>query len=142
MTNLIELKLDGDLEQVVWATLTEQENNLPPREVTGKLPPNPNLATKFKQWESNYRSLGKDTRLEGYQISKDVKFMSVKQRRDNCKKSTDDCCNVLNQWLLLKSFRPIRETIIQKLSLSDEVRVLIRTSSQSLLKLPWHRQLG
>ena len=52
MTKLVvlDLKLDGTLEQGVRGTLTiKQEDNRPGTEVTGNLPPNPNLATTIGQ---------------------------------------------------------------------------------------------
>ena len=138
MRKLLFLKLDGDLEQGVRVTLTiEQEDNRPGTEVTGKLPPNPNLATSIEQWRCDYRSLGEPTRIQKLKVSIDVPIIPIEKRRENCQKSANDLRCHLNQWLLAESFRPIRDTF-REFIVSNEVRVLIRTSSQSLLKLPWH----
>jgi CHASE2 domain-containing sensor protein len=44
----------------------------------------------------------------------------------------------LNNWLLSEPFRPVREKWLKHLMPSDEVRVLIRTASMQLEKLPWN----
>ncbi|MBW4508036.1 MAG: hypothetical protein KME64_16205 [Scytonematopsis contorta HA4267-MV1] len=55
MTKLIILNLDGDLFQGVRVTLTiVSSKNTLIREITGSLPPNPNLKTALDQWHTNY----------------------------------------------------------------------------------------
>jgi hypothetical protein len=56
MTKLVVLKLDGDLQQGVWVTLSiANEGVSPHKEVTGNLPPIAELQTKIDQWRSKSR---------------------------------------------------------------------------------------
>jgi WD40 repeat protein/energy-coupling factor transporter ATP-binding protein EcfA2 len=93
------------------------------------------LVTAIDQWQSAYRSFGQSARIKAKKI---VYGGSIVQWREDCHKSAADLRSRLNNWLLSESFRPLRERWLQQLSSSDEVRVLIRTSSVSLRKLPWH----
>jgi WD40 repeat protein len=136
MKKLVVLKLDGDLEHGVRATLEiGEEGERPSTEITAQLPRNPELVKAIDQWQSTYRSCGKSSRLEAKKI---VYGGSITQWREDCDKSAVDLRSHLNNWLLCESFRPIREKWLQQLSPSDQVRVLIRTSSVLLRKLPWH----
>ncbi|GAA6615430.1 CHAT domain-containing protein [Scytonema sp. NUACC26] len=131
MRKLLVLKLDGDLEKVVRVTLAlEEENNRLEMEVTGYLPANPNLAIAIENWRVNYLSAGKSSRVQA--------VGTARQWRYDCNKAAIALRQSFNQWLLSDSFRPIRDKCLQHLIPPNEVRVLIRTSSQSLLKLPWH----
>lgn len=147
MSKLATLKLKGDLEQGVQADLKivtlqpsrgtasqvfEAEHPVSGSEISGALPPNTFLVETIEQWQSNYRHLGA-TRMQVNQITYDA---SIHQRRVACQKLDRDLRSQLNDWLLSESFRPIRDKWLEQL-MQDEVRVLIRTSSQSLLKLPW-----
>jgi len=136
MRKLVVLKLDGDLEHGVRVTLEiGEEGERPSTEIIGQLPPNAELVTAIDQWQSSYRSCGQSSRLEAKKI---VYGGSIAQWRLDCDKSAVDLRSHLNNWLLSESFRPIREKWLQQLSPSDQVRVLIRTSSWALRKLPWH----
>lgn len=136
MRKLVVLKLDGDLEVGVRVTLEiGEEDSRPSTEITAQLPPYPDLVTAIDQWQSTYRSLGQSSRLEAKKI---VYGGSITQWRSDCDKSVVDLRSHLHNWLLSESFRPIREKWLQQLSPPDEVRVLIRTSSSALRKLPWH----
>lgn len=131
MRKLLVLKLDGDLEKGVRVTLTiEEEDNRLSTETNGYLPPNPELATASDQWRSSYRSLGISCQINTTN--------TVRQWRYECNKSASELRCYLNQWLLSEPFRPIRDKCLQQFIPPHEVRVLIRTSSQTLLKLPWH----
>ena len=136
MRKLVVLKLDGDLEVGVRVTLEiGEEKARPSTEITAQLPSNPDLVTAIDQWQSTYRSCGKSSRLEAKKI---VYGGSITQWREDCDKSAVDLRSHLHNWLISESFRPIREKWLQQLSPSDQVRVLIRTSSWALRKLPWH----
>ncbi|MEC4813821.1 MAG: hypothetical protein SAK29_11205 [Scytonema sp. PMC 1069.18] len=131
MQKLLVLKLDGDLEQGVRVTLSiEEENHRVNTETTGYLPPNPDLGTAVERWRSNYLNVGKSSRTEA--------IATGRLWRYDCNKSANQLRQQLNQWLLSEFFRPIRDKCLQQFIPPHEVRVLIRTSNQILLKLPWH----
>ncbi|MBW4666748.1 MAG: CHASE2 domain-containing protein [Cyanomargarita calcarea GSE-NOS-MK-12-04C] len=136
MRKLVVLKLDGDLQQGVQVTLEiGEETERPCIEITGKLPPNQDMAIAIDQWQSSYRSLGQPTRIKAKKIIYDG---SISQWRNNCHNKASELRSHLNKWLQSESFRPIREKWLKHLTPSEEVRVLIRTDSMQLEKLPWH----
>lgn len=93
------------------------------------------MVTAIEQWRSTYRSLGKFARIKAKKIIYDG---SITKRRSDCYNKASELRSHLNNWLSHESFRPIREKWLKHLMPSDEVRVLIRTSSMQLEKLPWH----
>ena len=136
MRKLVVLKLDGDLEVGVRVTLEIGEEGFrPSTEISGQLPPNPDMATSLDQWQSTYGSLWKFTRIKAKKIVYDG---SISQRREECDNLTNELRKHLNNWLLSESFRPVREKWLKHLMPEDEVRVLIRTPCLQLKKLPWH----
>jgi WD40 repeat protein/energy-coupling factor transporter ATP-binding protein EcfA2 len=136
MRKLVVLKLDGDLEQEVRVTLEiGEEGDRPNTEITGQLPRATDLVKAIDQWQSTYRSFGNSFRIKAKKV---VYGGSITQWREGCDNCAVELRKHLNNWLLSESFRPIREKWLQQLSPSDEVRVLIRSSSVQLRKLPWH----
>ncbi len=136
MRKLVVLKLDGDLEVGVRVTLEIGfEGFRPSTEISGQLPPNPDMATSLDQWQSTYGSLWKLTRIKAKKIVYDG---SISKRREECDNLTNELRSLLNNWLLAESFRSLREKWLKHLMPEDEVRVLIRTASMQLKRLPWH----
>ncbi len=137
MKKLVVLKLDGDLQQGVGVTLSMNNEGVSPyKQVTGHLPPVPELETKIDQWRLNYRSLGNSTRaLKAKKVSYDG---SISHSYNNCKNSATELQKRLNDWLRSESFRPIRETWLKELKENDSARVLIRTGCHQLRQIPWH----
>jgi WD40 repeat protein len=140
MSKLAILRLlDGDLEQGVRVVLTistlqnSEGTASNSAEISGALPANPNLGSTIKQWQSNYRSLG-TTRMRPNEVIIDK---SIKQQISACQKLDQELRLQLNTWLSSPSFRSIRDKWLEEL-MKGEVRILIRASNQSLLKLPWH----
>jgi hypothetical protein len=136
MRKLVVLKLDGDLEQGVRVTLEiGEEGERPSTEIIGQLPRATDLVKAIDQWQSTYCSFGNSFRIKAKKV---VYGGSITQWREGCHNCAIELRKHLKNWLLSESFRPIREKWLQQLSTSDQVRVLIRTSSVSLRKLPWH----
>lgn len=138
MEKLIVLRLDGDFERGFRATLEiGSEDDRPEIEILGNLPPATELAEQFRHWQSTYRRLGKATRI-------------IKPKEviidGSLKKGKEECCiqalklrNCLNNWLRTESFLSIREKWLEKVTTSDEVRVMIRAENHQLWQLPWHQ---
>ncbi|WP_404790397.1 PDZ domain-containing protein [Altericista sp. CCNU0014] len=150
MTKSAILKLlGGDLEQGIQVELivntlhdpketdlreakVEQLHTSPG--VSGTLPPNLNLVKIIKQWQSNYRGLGTTTRLDPNRVTIDA---SIHQYRLECQKLDQELRSQINDWLSSPSFSLIRDKWLEEL-MKDEVRVLVRSSNQALLNIPWH----
>ncbi len=135
MGKLVVLKLDGDLELGVRVTLEIGEDGKRPSiETFGYLPPNLEIAKAIDEWRSTYCSLG-NGRIKAKTIIYDG---SITQRRDDCQNKACELRSHLNHWLKSESFCRIREKLSIHVKPNDEVRVLIRTYSMQLQKLPWH----
>ncbi|HEY9742950.1 MAG TPA: CHASE2 domain-containing protein [Coleofasciculaceae cyanobacterium] len=138
MGKLIVLKLDGDFEQgfrVMLEIGTEGER--PETEITGKLPPAPELAVQYSGWQSTYRSLGKATRV--IKAKRARIDGSLKKEKEECRTLAKELRDRLNTWLRAESFFSIREKFLEKVSTSDEVRVIIRADNYQLWQIPWHQ---
>jgi CHASE2 domain-containing sensor protein len=158
MSRLATLKLlDGDLEQGVKAILTiatlhplkeaaaqELSTDYP---VKAELPPNASLANTVRQWQEKYRrldttriqvnSISYDTSIHYFCPSREQLEKALKELKEDLKELEQDLRSQFNDWLLSDSFRPIRDKWLEQL-LQDEVKVLIQTTDQSLLRFPWH----
>ncbi|BBD69322.1 adenylate cyclase [Nostoc commune NIES-4072] len=135
MGKLVVLKLDGDLELGVRVTLEIGEDGKRPSiETSGHLPANLEIAKVIDEWRSTYCSLG-SARLKAKKIIYDG---SISQRRDECQNKACELRSHLNHWLKSESFWRIREKWLKHLMPNEEVRVLIRTASMQLEKIPWH----
>lgn len=135
MGKLVVFKLgDGKFEQGFSVTLQiGEDGDRPSTEITGKLPPAPEIPQHYSCWRSAYYRLGLCSRLEANAVQ--VTNVSV---IDDCMAAVDVLCNSLNVWLHAESFRSIRETLLEKLMRSEEVRVILQTEDSLLQRLPWH----
>ena len=138
MGKLVILRLDGDTQQQgFWVTLgIRAEGSSPEVEMTGYLPPAPELATHLQHhWHETYRSLGAPYRLQAKKITI---HGSVNLRINECKESARELGELLKIWLDSQSFRPLYTRLLTELNRDEKIRVLIRTEDQQLQKLPWH----
>lgn len=135
MGKLVVLKLgDGSFDLGFPAALQiGEDGDRPFTEITGKLPPNPEITHYYSYWQSAYYRLGLRTRLEAAAVQ--VTNVSV---MDDCYNAAGMLCQSLNAWLNRDSFRPIREKLLEKLMPSDAVRVILQTEDPLLQRLPWH----
>jgi CHASE2 domain-containing sensor protein len=113
-----------------------QPNGVQLMQSMGALPPLPELAKLYMQWQLLYLALLKrfdlSTRLEI--ASEGTTNISESEFEQLC----DKLKRMLNDWLNTPSLRAITETVRTKLSPQDEIRVLIESSDPLLQRLPWH----
>ncbi|MEO1373003.1 MAG: CHASE2 domain-containing protein [Cyanobacteria bacterium J06635_10] len=135
MGKLVILKLgEGDFKQGFPVTLQiGDENARPSVEITGKLPPNPDIPGNYYRWQSIYRDLRLPSRVKGL-----PKQTTQTPTLDECQQATEKFKVNFNTWLNADSFRPIREKLLEKLTPEDDIRILIQTKELRLQKLPWH----
>lgn len=138
MGKLIVIKLDGDVDRGFRVMLEiGSETERPGTEMIGNLPPAPEIAELYRSWQLTYRSLGQATRVlkaKGVKI-----FGSLKQLKQECRDQAEKLRDRFNTWLKDESFLPLREKWLEKVSTSDEVRVLIRADNYQVWQLPWHQ---
>ena len=138
MGKLVVLKLgDGSFEQGFPVSLEiGEDERRPALETNGKLPPIPEICETYKDWTDSYGNLGLPSRLEA--SATPVKHFSIKEEIEKCCKAAQRLREQLNSWLFSESFRPLRETLLEQLSPSDEIRIVIQTENIWLRRLPWH----
>ena len=134
MGKLIVLKFGaGNFETGFSVTLQiGEEASRPFSEITGELPPDPELLCYFNDWQAIYRRLDFSGRPIG--LPKATSIATVEE----CDRAAEELCDRFNTWLQANSFRPIREKWLEKLLLSDVIRVILQTQDAQLQKLPWH----
>lgn len=135
MGKLVILKLgEGNFEQGFHVTLQIGDENVRPVvEITGELPPDPDIKRYYHQWQSIYRSLNLPGRPIGIP-KQTIKTATI----DDCQKAAQELNARFNCWLASESFRRIREKWLEKLLPEDNIRVLLQTQDLWLKKLPWH----
>ncbi|HEY9640587.1 MAG TPA: CHASE2 domain-containing protein [Coleofasciculaceae cyanobacterium] len=104
----------------------------PLAEVTGKLPPAPELHQYYRHWQATYRQLSLPTRLEAPKAQ--ITNISVIA---DCHSAARALSDRFNTWLRCESFRPIREKWLEQLTLTETVRVILQTDDPLLQRLPW-----
>jgi len=132
---LVVLKLgDGSFAQGFPVTLQiGEETARPSTEVTGNLPANPEIFQTYQQWQSAYRQLSLQSRLSA--PSGQVTNVSL---REECNRAAAILQGSLNRWLNTEPFRIIREKLLEQLSPSNEIRMVLQTRDIQLQRLPWH----
>jgi len=135
MAKLVVLKFgDASFNQGFAVTLQiGEESDRPTTEITGRLPPCPEMPLYYTRWQSSYRQTGNSYRLDAEKIQ--VTNVSITQ---SCQELAHVLQARFNTWLRAEEFRPLREKWLEKLLPTDEVRVILQTDNSQLQRLPWH----
>lgn len=135
MGKLVVLKFgEGSFEQGFPVTLQiGEEHQHATTEITGKLPSFPEMPLYYSHWQSSYRQIGNRYRLHADKMQ--VTNVSMIQ---DCENTSHILRVRFNTWLRAEEFRPLREKWLERLSSSEEVRVILQTENRQLQLLPWH----
>ncbi|BAZ51617.1 hypothetical protein NIES4103_42750 [Nostoc sp. NIES-4103] len=135
MAKLVVLKFtDGSFDLGFTVTLQiGEESDRPSTEITGKLPPCPEMPLYYARWQSSYIQLGNRYRLDADKIQ--VTNVSVSQ---DCQNMAHILRARFNSWLQAEDFRPLREKWLERLLPADQVRVILQSENSQLQRLPWH----
>ncbi len=134
VTKLVIIDLgEGNFEQGFPVVNIEigNEGERPTVRTQGELLPSPNIQKYYDKWRSAYRSLVGTYRLGGK--AGQTKNVSL----DEIKETANSLEEELNSWLNSESFRPIKETLLDKSNEEDEVRVIIQTENVKIRGIPW-----
>lgn len=133
MSKLVIIKIGGgDFAEGFPVTLQIGEDGARPfTEISGILPPDPEIPLLYSQWQSNYRSLGIGFRIKLEKATK--KTFSENQFNQ----VIQGLRYHINAWLNSEIFRPIREKLLERLKADETVRVIIQTEDAMLQRLPW-----
>lgn len=102
-------------------------------EITGRLPPAPEIPKYYRYWQLSYYRLGTRLRLGAPTVQ--VTNVSI---LDNCWNSAQMVSDSLNAWLNSESLRPVKEKLLETLTPSDEIRMIFQAEDNQLQRLPWH----
>lgn len=135
MGKLVVLKFgEGSFEQGFAVTLQiGEEQERAATEITGRLPSFPEMPLYYSHWQSSYRQIGNRYRLHADQMQ--VTNVSMIQ---DCENTSHILRSRFNIWLRAEEFRPLREKWLERLSSTEEVRVILQTENSQLQLLPWH----
>ncbi|MBP0002104.1 MAG: CHASE2 domain-containing protein [Cyanobacteria bacterium SBC] len=131
------LKLVGRMATGYQATLTlGGEGEFPSLEATGQLPPTTELNATYRQWQVAYRRLCQPERAI---IPEKITYDGSPNRsREDCRHQAERLHQHFNRWLASDRFRAVRECWLEQLTPSEEMRLVVRSHSRSILRLPWH----
>ncbi|MEH2245685.1 CHASE2 domain-containing protein [Nostoc sp.] len=135
MGKLVVLKFgEGSFEQGFAVTLQiGEEQERAATEITGRLPSFPEMPLYYSHWQFSYRQIGNRYRLHADQMQ--VTNVSMIQ---DCENTSHILRARFNTWLRAEEFRPLREKWLERLSSTEEVRVILQTENSQLQLLPWH----
>lgn len=141
MSKLVVLELgEGDFDRQGFPVRLRIIEDRKPSEISiaGKLPPNSQVEESYVLWQSRYRRLGSQMRLE----DEDTQITNIGDRFlnpvDECKEAGQILIGALNNWLKSSSFSSIREKFLQKIRTDEEIRIILQTDDYLLRKLPWN----
>ncbi|MEB3182290.1 MAG: CHASE2 domain-containing protein [Nostocaceae cyanobacterium] len=110
-----------------------EENARPSTEITGRLPPAPEIPQYYQQWQSEYHSLGLRSRLSAPKAQ-----ITNIATLDSCLLAAKRLCDRSQNWLQSPDFAAIREKWLEKLVDTDNIRVILQTDDYYLQRLPWN----
>ena len=136
---LVVLKFDGDFQQGFRVLLEiGNEARRPLIELSGSLPPNPQLALQLSKWQQHYHSLSANSLINSRIQPQSIVYGGSINRLEDCWQSATRLHRLMTEWLESPAFRRLDLRIRENLSLNDSIRVLIRTQDPLLRRLPWH----
>lgn len=138
MSQLVILKFGNGNWRDGFPTVTAQlqdAKNAAPMQLTGSLPPSPELLELYARWRSLYAALSVRFQRRQIEIDEDVITNVSEQALQTLNQQLK---RHLNQWLDADSFGRIERQMRTRLSPSAELRVIIETEDTYLRQFPWH----
>lgn len=141
----MEQRLLLNLGQGDWhtgfASVTAQlwENEQPPIQFVGSLPPWPQLATQYERWQQLYEAIyGSQSRWR--RAAADFEFETAPLTHVSRQEFATLCTALqteLNQWLDVSTFAPIERRLRTHLSAHAAIQVMLTAHNKSVLRFPW-----
>ncbi|WP_414527876.1 pentapeptide repeat-containing protein [Nodularia chucula] len=104
-------------------------------ESNGQLPPAPELAVAYTQWQISYRhSLQGNLRIKFPQTQ--VTNISKRDLFKECDRLSFNLHEQVNLWLNSSQFRPLKEQLLEKLNPDESIRILLQTEDNQLRRIP------
>ena len=136
MVQVVDLTINGNLQTGANINIKITGESLPGKiELTGKLPPNPELANQSKEYWGEYRNLGAPYRIKKGNSAAVIDYSL--QKIKNCNDYGKNFAENFNIWMKSSEFEPLNNKLRTYLNVSEEIRILVRTEDDGLRKLPW-----
>ncbi len=139
MTKLVILNLGEGSFQNGFPNITMQlgETGNLWMQVTGSLPPAPELPKLYRSWKILYKALNyyshKSRSIEvqeaGITNFSEYEYSNICQKLDQS----------LNDWLGNSGFTNIEQQLRTQLNATDSIRIIIQSDNHDVWQLPWHR---
>ncbi|MCC5619278.1 CHASE2 domain-containing protein [Nostoc sp. CHAB 5836] len=137
MSKLVILKIgEGNFEQgfpVILQIGEEGKPFPPPVQVTGNLPPKPEIIQLYDRWRLKYDNIGDKKRA----LEKPNKQITNVSIPEDCQAAAQRLSNSLNQWLQSREFLRIRDKLHEEINSSEVVRFFLETEDIQIQRLPW-----
>lgn len=146
MTKLVIFRAIGDLAKQGYSVHliiqdiqdTDGYASVPLLDITGALPPNPDLASHLNHhWQQTYRPLGLPSRtlkLETVTVNYEG---SIQQQIQDCLTSANELRDRIRQWFDSPEFYHLNLQLREHLAPHDTIQFLLRSEDTQLLQLPW-----
>ena len=141
MEQRILLNLGQGDWQTGFANVTAQlwENEQPPMQFVGSLPPMPQLAAQYQHWQQLYTAIyGSQSRWR--RATSEFEFDTTTLTHVSQQEFETLCTTLktdLNQWLMASEFAPIERRLRTQLSAHAAIRVMLTACAQPVLRVPW-----
>ena len=130
--NLGRGTLEGGCDTVIVQLLDPNNNCL--KQFVGSLPPDPELAEIYYEWQCSYRYYLQNRAVRIGLLEPDGFRYSETEFRWLCQTIPQK----LNQWLDCQTFNMIERLLRTELSKNELIQIIIATESDLLQQLPWH----
>ncbi|MBE9113178.1 CHASE2 domain-containing protein [Nodosilinea sp. LEGE 07298] len=127
--------------QTGFASVTAQlwENQQPPIQFVGSLPPWPQMATQYQRWQQLYEAIyGSQSRWR--RAASPFEFETAAVTNVSHQEFATLCTALhsdLNQWLMAATFAPIERRLRTHLSAQAALQVMLTAHAKSVLRFPW-----
>ena len=124
---------DGCNHIVVQLLLLDEGENCQ-RQISGSLPPAPELAKLHQQWQLGYSAFYQDRAVRVSLLqSKGVRYSEA-----DFKATSQQIPQKLNSWLSYKGFAPIEKGLRTDLNKNEIIQIIITATEPQIQQLPWH----
>lgn len=132
MINLGGGNLDRGCDNIVVQLLDSDGNCR--RQLSGSLPPAPELAQLHQQWQFGYRAFYQERAMRiGLLQSEGLRYSEADFRE-----VARQLPLKLNSWLSSDRFAPIEKVLRTDLSKNESIQIVITTEDRQIEHLPWH----
>ena len=139
MTKLVILNFGKGSLQSGFPTVTMQlgETGNLWMQITGSLPPAPELIGIYRSWQVLYKAISYySNRTRSIEIEESgVTHFSEDEYDSVCQKLDHS----FNHWLDNPGFNAIEQQLRTQLNAQDSIRIIVQSSDRSIWQLPWHR---